>query len=90
MSTKAVKDLSGDWKIHTPQLFNEIVTANPTTWMLAVPVQLLADKLAMVAQRAIELQDKKLLKLCCDLTLLEESDPKSKNYDPELVARLKE
>ncbi len=81
------QNLSGDWKIHTPNLLGEILE-NKGTSILTRPLQIFASKLTAIAARAIELQDKELLKLCCDLTLLEESDPKSENYDPELVKSL--
>jgi len=68
------ENLSNDWKIHTPNLLREVLN-NHGAGILEKPLQILAEKLSKVAERAIELDDKVLLKLCCDLTLLEESDP---------------
>lgn len=79
------KNLSKEWKIHVPNLLGEILS-NPTTSILTAPLKILAMKLEDVAARAIELDDAKLLKLCCDLCLFEESDPKSPSFNPEFVA----
>lgn len=81
-------NLSGSWKIHTPQLLREIIGCNRTAWALATPIQIFADKLGAVAKRAIEIGDPESLKLCTDLTLFEESDPYSKEYNPEKLAQI--
>lgn len=80
----AARDLSGDWKIHVPNFFKELLN-NRGAEALAVPCQLFADKLAAIGARAIELQDKELLKLCCDLTLFAESDPLQPEYNPDML-----
>jgi len=80
-------NLSGDWKIHTPNFFKELLN-NQGAGILARPSQIFANKLAAIADRAVELGDKKLLKLCCDLTLFDEADPNSPDYNPEMVKSL--
>jgi hypothetical protein len=72
------------WKLHTPNLLNEI-SQNSGQFMYHRPLQLLGRLLAMVAERAIELNDPQLNELMCRLTLYEQSNPESSQYSKELM-----
>lgn len=74
-----------NWKIHTPNLFKEIVDCNPKhNGVFRVPLMQLNCILAEIADRARELNDPKLKLLCCRLTLYEIADPESKKYNPDV------
>jgi hypothetical protein len=78
------KELS--WKVHIPSLFNEIVeNGGLGTSIFRVPLSITSRILGEVAQRALELNDPKLNALMCRLTLYEQSDPYSKEYNPKLT-----
>ena len=62
------------WKIHTPNLLNEVL-CNAGTGVLNKPIQLLGIGLHAVATRAAELNDPALNLLMLDLTLYELGDP---------------
>lgn len=70
-----------DWKVHTPNLLQEVLSNN-TTAILKKPLQILGHLLADVAARAIELDDPKLNHLMCRLALYSVADPSSKDYSP--------
>jgi hypothetical protein len=69
--------------VHTKNLLNEMMIT-PHNSVCQKPVNILVGLLAEVAQRAIELNDEKLNKLMVLLTLYEQSDPNSKDYDSKL------
>jgi hypothetical protein len=75
-----------EFTLHTADILNEVLE-NTTTAPLYRPLQLLANLLGQVAQRASELHDEKLDKLMIQLTLYAVADPKSKEYDPEVVRK---
>lgn len=81
-------NLSGEWRIHSPNFFKELLV-NQGAGILSRPAQIFANKLAAIAERAVELGDVKLLKLCCDLTLFDEADPLSPDYNPAMVESLR-
>lgn len=70
------------WRCHTPNLLREVLH-NPGTGMLARPLELFAQILGEVADRAVELNDDKLNALMIRLTLYEQADPDSASYDRE-------
>ena len=72
------------WKVHTPNLLQEVLNNNSTQILLR-PLQIMGHLLAAVATRAAELNDRKLNKLMLQLTLYEKADPGSKDYDPEVM-----
>lgn len=76
------------WKVNTPQLLKEIGENNPTLSMMGAPLQIFANILTEVAQRAIELNDDQLNALMCRLALYEESDPYSKDFNQKLVDKV--
>lgn len=67
------------WKVNTPGLLNEILL-NPQCGILKIPLSIFKNILAEVAERAIELNDPKLIALMCRLALYEQADPYSKDY----------
>lgn len=72
------------WKVHTPNLLNEVLS-NPSTSMLHRPLQLLGERLHAMAERAAELNDPALNAHMMALTLYEVADPRSEAYDSEIV-----
>ena len=75
------------WKVHTLELFKDIL-ANPQCSMHSIPLNILKNLLAQVAQRATELNDPQLNKLMIRLTLYSIADPTDPAYDSEVVARI--
>lgn len=72
------------WKVHTPNLLKEIAS-NPQLWAVVTPLQIFANLLAEVAERAIELGDDQLNQLMLRLTLYEQADPESRDFVRGLV-----
>jgi hypothetical protein len=78
----AVYGRSGAWRLHTPAFLKEITEMKVDgIGVMSKPIQIFADILGQVAQRALELNDPQLNALMCRLTLYEESDPYSKDFD---------
>lgn len=75
------------WKVHTPNLLKEIMN-NPGSSILYNPIIIFRSLIEAVAQRAIELNDEKLNALMCMLTLYEQSDPSSKDYDDVEITKI--
>lgn len=75
-----------DWKVHTPELIKEILNNN-STGTLRIPLTIFQNLLGMVADRAIKINDKELNRLMIRLTLYENADPLSKDYDPEAIKK---
>jgi len=76
------------FKVHTPNLLKEIGNNNPQLWALRIPINLFRSLLVEVAQRAIELDDDQLHRLMMRLTLYEQADPESADYDAALAQRM--
>lgn len=76
------------WKVHTPNLLQEIGNNN-NLGIMRIPLMALQGILGEVAQRAIELDDARLHLLMCRLALYESADPTSKSYDHEIFKKLK-
>ena|ERR1041385_1867178 len=75
------------WRVNTPSLLSEIVS-NPNCSILLRPLQITGNLLALVAQRAAELNDPILNGLMAQLALYEIADPYSKQYEPRITDRL--
>ena len=75
------------WRVHTTGLLKEI-QSNFQTPMIIVPIKILDSLLREVAQRAIELNDKKLNALMVRLTLYSIADPDSPDYDNKAVSKI--
>jgi hypothetical protein len=75
------------WRIHLPSLFEEILN-NPSTSILRIPLNILSNLLAEVAKRASEINDNQLNALMVRLTLYSVADPKSPDYDREIVEQV--
>lgn len=80
------ENLSMLWKVHVHDLFKETL-ANPECYALKIPLKILMDILAQVAQRATEINDKELNKLMMRLSLYAVSDPHDPEYNPEMVSK---
>ena len=78
--------IDAKWKVHTPNLLREVMS-NDSTAVLKIPIAVLAELLAEVAERAIELDDDKLNELMLRLTLYSAADPESPDYNPKIVRR---
>ena len=76
------------WKVHTTDLFEEISANFSHDPQIRIPLQILSNLLAQVAQRAIELNDSKLNKLMIRLTLYSIANPHSPDYNPEVVSKI--
>ncbi len=72
------------WRVNTPQLLKEILENNETK-ILSKPLQIFANILFEVGERAAELNDDKLNALMCRLAIYEISDPYNEAYDSEIV-----
>ena len=66
------------WRIHTPQLLNEIL-GNPGASAAKIPVTILANRLGELAMCCAKTGNSDLIALCASLSLYSFSDP----YDPE-------
>jgi len=73
---------NASWKIHTPNLLNEVLK-NPGTGILKKPLTILGRYLYLIGERATELDDPILNNLMCKLTIYEIADPQNTNYDLE-------
>ena len=76
------------FKIHTPRLLDEILNSNDSMGIFSVPINVFANLLARVAQRASELNDPILNHLMCELTLYEIADPYNVNYDKLILEEI--
>lgn len=75
------------WKVHTPNLLKEILV-NPNMACMAQPLRIFGALLAEVAERAIALNDPEMNKLMMRLTLYEQADPHSADFDAALFAEM--
>jgi len=82
-SLKQTKKLQ--WKVHTLELFKEISSNFRHNAQIRIPLQILQNLLAQVAQRATELNDPQLNKLMIRLTLYSIADPNEPDYDPKAI-----
>lgn len=79
------------WQSHVRGLFDEIIenagpgTAGPVTVGLKLTYGILQE----VAQRALELDDPQLNALMCRLAMFSFADPYSKDYNHDVVAKVK-
>lgn len=62
------------WRTHLPNLLHEIA-CNPQVAILSVPLNIVAQQMAKLADLAIEIDDPRLHLLMMDLTLYENADP---------------
>lgn len=76
------------WRVNTTGLLNEILNANPTTYILEKPLNIFGKLLAAVGERAAELNDPKLNALMCRLAIYSVSDPNSPDYDAATVDKV--
>lgn len=75
------------WHAHTYHLLNEIVE-NSNQPALCKPLQIFSRLLALVGERAVQLDDPIMNALMCQLTIYTVADPESPDYDPELVEQV--
>lgn len=75
------------WKVCTAALLKEILN-NPGTAILSKPLQIFADILYEVGERAAEINDPKLNALMCRLSIYAESDPYNPEYNKELTDQI--
>ncbi len=80
------KEVKMQWRVHTPNLLKEIaqnIGKNGTA--VATPLQILAQLLSQVGERAAELNDEKLNALMVRLTIYSVADPESPDFDQDVV-----
>ena len=82
-----MKNLQNEWKVHTPNLLQEMAECS-TQPILVRPIDIFGKLLALVGQRAAELNDPKLNALMCRLTIYSIADPESSDYDPQAVKKI--
>ncbi len=87
MSKKIDMSKKIEWKVNTPSLLKEILSNNETA-ILRKPLQIFANILSKVAERASEIDDKKLNSLMARLALYEVTDPYSKEFDQKITDKL--
>ena len=75
------------WKVHTPNLLEEVQNGSGMA-IYRVPILIFGKLLALVGDRAAELNDPKLNALMCRLTIYSVADPSSTDYDPELLKEI--
>ena len=73
------------WKVHTPRLLEEVLE-NPQCAIMHIPINIFANLLHEVGERAVELDDPQLNALMLRLTLYEAADPYLPNHDAVAVA----
>ena len=75
------------FKIHTPYFLKEICDcALPkSNGMLRVPLNDFRIKLCELAELSKEINDPRLHLWCYNMTLYDEADPSSKDYNPHVV-----
>jgi hypothetical protein len=71
------------WRTHMPNLLHEIA-CNPTVAILKVPLNIVAQQMAKLADLAIEIDDPRLHLMMMDLTLYDNADPE--RTPPEQIA----
>lgn len=76
-----------DWRVHTPQLLEEIMNNNETR-LMSKPIEIFASLLGKVGEVAAEINDPKLNALMCRLTIYSISDPYSPDYNKELAEQV--
>lgn len=76
-----------EWRVHIPNLIAEILI-NPHLQIMRQPLLITRDLLSEVAKRAIEINDPRLNELMVRLTLYEQADPRSPDYDPNILKKL--
>jgi hypothetical protein len=73
------------WKVHTGQLFKEIVESNDQNWIFKIPLQILRQLLIQVGEEAIRLDDHKLNQLMIRLGIYTMSDPSHPDFNQKGV-----
>jgi len=81
------EELIVQWRCHLPNLIKETLV-NHGASALKIPMQITMDILHELAELALEIDDPRLHKLMCRLTLYAQADPESPDYDPEMVKSL--
>jgi hypothetical protein len=81
----SVEKIKAEWKVHTPNLLVEILN-NQGSSILERPLQIFANILYKVSERASEINDPELNQLMARLTMYEMADPELKGHDPEALA----
>lgn len=64
-------DLSKSWKVDTPNLLRLLVEDNPKGTILRQPVKIFQNLLIELAERALQINDKKLNEILLKLNLIE-------------------
>ena len=84
------RDLSGCFTLHVPNVLNDIIpnAAAERKAEIQICLNTLQGFLVKIADRAAELNDDKLLAICCRMTLFECADPSSPEYNPEGLKEL--
>jgi len=85
---KETIDLTAEWRVHTPNLLNEMLDGLPGSWALVCPFRILGKLLYEVGERAAQINDPELNALMCRLTIYAIANPSDTEYDQERVNRI--
>lgn len=87
MSNKLTENLPNGFKVHTAELLKEIADCglDRNMGVLKVPLNIFRKYLIDIAERSAELDDPILNEIMINMTLYEESDPKSKDFDKQVI-----
>lgn len=91
MSKKTHPFVSGtklDWKVHTSRLLEEILTNN-NMGALVIPINIFKNVLVELTAEAIRIDDDRLNAIMMRLTLYDQGDPYSKDYQPDAAEMIK-
>lgn len=81
-----IEDRLIEWRVNTVGLLKELMDGYPSKGgIFFQPINIFKELLALVAQRAAELNDPVLNSLMCRLALYGESDPNSPDYNAEML-----
>lgn len=90
MSGEYVEKRGLTWKVQTAKLLKEIVDCGipQTMGVMYAPMNIFRTKLIELAELAKEINDPRLSLWCCEMTLFEQANPDSKDYDKNIFDKL--
>lgn len=86
------ENISDQWKVHTPNLLGDIIvnlSSSNNIGAIYQPINIFRKMLVELSEVAREIDDPRLHLMMCKLTLYENSDVSSKEYDPNIMAKLR-
>lgn len=77
------------FRVHAKNLLEEI-SENRQMSVARIPLGIMYDILRIASQRAIELGDEKMIAIMCALTMYDEVDPESDEYNEDVCRKMAE